>query len=410
MVSISTLGWLALGALIVAASLAWWAQRLRARLAASDYQLAREQRVVNELRRALAASESQRQALGMVATCGLLALDQDRRLLWLNEQAQQLTDLTMAYGGLLIEALPSYEINQVVDDALERHALAERLVTFKARLWRARAWVTPNQRAVLALDDVTELQRLGRARREFVANISHDLRTPIAAIQLTLETLRAGALDDAQVARRLLENMSTQADALQQLASELFDLSQIESGQVLLKLVPTSAAAIIEPVVERLRLQAERKNLQIVLALEAAGLVLADPEQVQKVAANLLHNAIKFSAVGRRVGIEATTIVCEGGVVRPPRVPLPAPPGGLADGHWALFTVWDEGPGIASSELPRIFERFYKGDRARSRGNETGAGLGLSIARHIIMGHGGQIWVESTLGQGAHFFFTLPIA
>lgn len=407
--SIMEIGWLAV--LLLSVGVAWWIQRLHTRRAASEYQLARQQRTISEINAALAAHEAQRQALGVVATCGLVILDQERRLRWFNEQAQEIIRPDAASGGLLIEALPSYEINQAVQDALERQISVERQVAFKARLWRVRAAPVQQQGAVLALENITELQRLGRARREFVANISHDLRTPIAAIQLTLETLRMGALDDAQVARRLLENMSTQADALQQLASELFDLSQIESGQVLLKLLPTPAAAIIEPVIERLRPQAERKQVQMRLALAVDEPVLADPEQVQKVAANLLHNAIKFSPVGRRVGITATTVVCEGGSLRAGAdVPSVAPPDGWTDGHWAVFTVWDEGPGIASSELPRVFERFYKSDRARSRGSETGAGLGLSIARHIVLGHGGQIWVESSLGHGARFFFTLPIA
>lgn len=409
--SLTEIGWLALALLLLSLGLAWWVQRLRANQAASEYQLARDQRTISELSAARIGHEAQRQALGVAATCGLIILDQERRLRWFNEQAQEIIRSDAAPGGLLIEALPSYEINQAVQDALDRQISVERQVAFKARLWRVRAAAVQQQGAVLALEDITELQRLGRARREFVANISHDLRTPIAAIQLTLETLRMGALDDAQVARRLLENMSTQADALQQLASELFDLSQIESGQVLLKLLPTPAAAIIEPVVERLRPQAERKQVQMHLALAVAEPVLADPEQVQKVAANLLHNAIKFSPAGHRVGITATAVVCQGGRVRTGvDIPPLTPPDGWTDGHWAVFTVWDEGPGIAGSELPRIFERFYKSDRARSRGSETGAGLGLSIARHIVLGHGGQIWVESTLGQGARFFFTLPIA
>ena len=231
------------------------------------------------------------------------------------------------------------------------------------------------------------------------------------ALQLTLETLRNGALDDPSMARRLLENMCIQADALQQLASELFDLSQIESGQVLLKFVPIAPLAIVEPVIARLRPQADRKSLQVVLTLAGAEPVLADPEQVHKVGANWLHNAIKFSAVGRRVGIRLVTIQCQDGAITATTdIPLPTPPVGLADGQWALFTVWDEGPGIAASELPRIFERFYKGDRARLRSSETGPGLGIYNARHIILGHGGQIWAESAPGQGARFFFTLPVA
>ncbi len=405
-------GWLALALLLVSLALAWQIRRLSERQRDLQYQLARQQRAANGLRSTLEAVMAQRQALGAVATCGLLVLDDDRHVLWLNEETQQCASTNTGPGNLLIEALPSYEISQAVDDALERQTLVERQVAFKARLWRVRAWASPGAGVVLALHDVSELQRLGRARREFVANISHDLRTPIAALQLTLETLRNGALNDPPMAQRLLENMRTQADALQQLASELFDLSQIESGQVLLRFVPIAPAAVVEPVIERLRPQAERKNLQVELALAVAEPVLADPEQVQKVAANLLHNAIKFSPVGRRVGIRAVDIQCQdGAMTTTAAAPLPsAAPAGLTDGRWALFTVWDEGPGIAASELPRIFERFYKGDRARVRSSETGAGLGLSIARHIILGHGGQIWAESAPGQGARFFFTLPIA
>ncbi len=392
-------------------TLLWLTQRLRARLTAATYELARQRRAVQELRQQIASLQSQRRALGAVATCGLVMLDAERRLLWFNDDAQEVMRSDAAAGHLLIEMLPSYEISQTVDDAWERHALVERQVPFKSKLWQVRAWDIEQEGIVLALNDVSELQRLGRARREFVANISHDLRTPIAAVQLSLETLRGGALDDPVMSRRLLDNMTTQADALQQLAAELFDLSQIESGQVLLKLTPVAAAALVEPVVERLRPQAERKALQIEIALDAPEPALADTEQMRKVVVNLLHNAIKFSPAGKRAGIMAWPIACQNGTLSAgAQRALPPPPAGFADGQWIAFMVWDEGPGIPSSELPRIFERFYKGDRARARSGETGAGLGLSIARHIVLGHGGQIWAESAPGQGARFFFTLPIA
>ena len=401
----------------LSAGLGWWIYHLYKNLATLDYQLARMQRALSGHETNLERAKIERESLGDVATSALFVLDNERRVLWLNEQAREAASAFDVVGRVLIEALPSYDITQTLDDALERGTLSERQITFKARLWRVRARPAGGNGSVLALDDVTELQRLGRARREFVANISHDLRTPIAAIQLTIDTLRNSALSDAELAQRLIENMATQTDALQQLATELFDLSQIESGQVLLKLIPTPLAEVVEPVMERLRPQAERKSLQLQLALSDAPPILVDTEQTQKIVANLLHNAIKFTPSGRVIGVDSIELVTQDGKIRWIQTASSAMkhvpnhfPDDLPDGRWLLICVWDQGPGIAASELPRIFERFYKGDRSRARTNETGAGLGLSIARHIVLGHGGQIWVESAQAEGARFYFTLPVA
>lgn len=406
------IGLLALGIIVLV--LLWWLKRTNDRLRDLQQRHAHRAREAAELETRIQAIMGERVALGSTATCGLLVVDRQRRITWLNEAAQELFGTREALNRSLIEVVVSYEIAQVVQDAVERSAQVERVITHKESLWRVRARTTSGGQTVLAVEDVTELQRLGRARRDFVANISHDLRTPIAAIQLTIETLRNGAVDNPAVAERMLDNMAVQTDALQQLAGELFDLSQIESGRVLLRLLTIQAHDIVDPVVERLRPQAERKHLTIHVDVPDGLQMLADPDQVQKVLANLLHNAIKFTPADRALGIAGAEFAFGDGAFNWTQsndrlAHLPAPPDGFAEGTWAVLMVWDEGPGIPPSEQSRIFERFYKGDRARVRTGETGAGLGLSIARHIVAGHGGQIWTQSDLGRGARFFFTLPV-
>jgi two-component system phosphate regulon sensor histidine kinase PhoR len=169
------------------------------------------------------------------------------------------------------------------------------------------------------------------------------------------------------------------------MVEELLELSRIESGQAPLRLVPTPVEEVVVPPVDRLRHQAERAGLELIFLLPPdAFQVLADGERARLVLTNLVHNAVKFTPPGGRVTVAA----------RP-------------DGDEVVFSVQDTGVGIPSDDLPRIFERFYKADRARSGG---GTGLGLAIAKHIVQGHGGRIWAESVEGQGSTFYFTLPMA
>jgi two-component system phosphate regulon sensor histidine kinase PhoR len=183
----------------------------------------------------------------------------------------------------------------------------------------------------------------------------------------------------------MLDQIESHVQTLSQLSQEMLDLAQIESGQVLLKLVPAQMAPLVEQAVRLLRPQAELKGQSLTLDVPEDMLVLADEQQVARVIANLVHNAIKFAP--------------ESGAVH-----VAVRPAGEED---VQVCVSDNGPGIPAAEQVRVFERFYKADRARSRG---GTGLGLSIARHIVEGHGGRIWVESVPGQGAVFCFTLPRA
>jgi len=250
-----------------------------------------------------------------------------------------------------------------------------------------------SQGYLVVLQDLTRIRQLETVRRDFISNISHELRTPLAGLKSLVETLRDGALDDPPAAQRFLDHMDAEVDALTQMVEELLELSRIESGRMPLRLGPVPVGEIVLPAVERLRPQAERANLTIDTDLPVdLPPVLAERERVQQVVTNLVHNAVKFTPPGGQIQISAK-----------------------AAGDEVVIRVRDTGVGIAPDDLPRIFERFYKADRARSGG---GTGLGLAIARHIVQAHGGRIWVESPVTapetgkveQGSAFYFSLRMA
>lgn len=236
---------------------------------------------------------------------------------------------------------------------------------------------------LLLIQDLTRMRRLEMVRRDFVSNVSHELRTPLASLKALTETLAEGALEDPPAARRFLTHMENEIDNLTQMVQELLELSRIESGKVPLDLKTVKPCDLVRPAVERMQMQAGRAGLTLTLTCGAdLPAVRADRSRMEQVLVNLLHNAIKFTPPGGEISVSVV-----------------AQTGGVA------FSVRDTGVGIAPEDLPRIFERFYKADRARSGG---GTGLGLSIARHMVEAHGGSIRAESAPGQGAVFTFVLP--
>ena len=239
---------------------------------------------------------------------------------------------------------------------------------------------------LVVVQDLTRLHQLQTMRRDFISNISHELRTPLASLRALVDTLNDGALDDPVAAQRFLKHMEVEVDALTQMVQELLDLSRIESGNAVLQLAAVPAATVIAHGAERLRTQAERAELDLQIALdEALPNVHVDVGRIEQVITNLIHNAIKFTPTGGVITVSALA----------------------RENSTVMVKVADTGVGIAYEDQPRIFERFFKADRARSGG---GTGLGLAIAKHIVQAHGGRIWVDSKPGRGSAFYFTLPIA
>jgi two-component system phosphate regulon sensor histidine kinase PhoR len=241
------------------------------------------------------------------------------------------------------------------------------------------------RRGVLLLfQDLTELRNLQTTRRELIGNISHEFRTPLAGIKAMVETLDTGAIDDKKAAKDFLARIDSEVDRLTQLVAELTELSRIETGKAELRKEEVNLNQLVEEVINQLSPQAERQKLTISKEFTADLLpVSADKERIRQVIANLIHNAIKFTPTDGRIMV--TIRESEGSVV---------------------FNIADTGIGIAKEDLPRVFERFYKGDKARAG---EGTGMGLAIAKHVIEAHGGNIWVESEEGKGSTFGFSLPL-
>ena len=240
--------------------------------------------------------------------------------------------------------------------------------------------------AVVVLHDVTELRRLERVRQDFVANVSHEFKTPLTAIQGFAETLLAGALDDPENNRRFLEIIRNHAIRLARLTNDLLKLARIEAGKMEVEFSSVSLLELIEGCTETTLLKANRKEITLEITVPPQlPAVRGDVALLRDVLQNLLDNAIQYTPARGHISVSAT-----------------------AGPREAVVTVADTGIGIPLADSERIFERFYRVDAARSR-EAGGTGLGLSIAKHIVEAHGGKLWVESTVGQGSRFSFSLPL-
>lgn len=339
--------------------------------------------------------EARLTALTSVTTDGLIQVDGDGIVVFMNDTSRSLLNVPNGVGFPLSQVAWGYDLLPLVDQVLKGegdnigHTIVKGDRAFAARVVAVRN--IPERGALIGLTEVTELQRLGRARREFVANISHELRTPVASLQLLADTITPDILENQSLVKDLLFKMRGQIDLLHQLTDELMDLALIESGQAPIKLVATPVCTLVEEALMPLRPQAERKNISIQTAVPDDVQVLADPQAIRKVLGNLIHNGIKFTPSGGKVSVVVTR---------------------LSVGDNVEFSVADTGIGIPEADLNRIFERFYKVDRSRARSGDglRGTGLGLAIAKHIVEGHGGTIRAESVEGKGSTFYFTLPVA
>lgn len=407
-----------------------WAFILRRRLA-TQTQFKAPQSLPSPLFHALAASFD----------AGLIVIDAERQVRYLNPQAESLLHIShqAAIGTGLIALVRDYQVDALIDDVMrdqEPREMILRPLTSGRTLRLRAAPIASNGAETIALfiRDVTQISMLERSRRDMVANVSHELRTPLASVKLLVETLQSSP--PPPVSQRMLLQMAQEVDAITQLVDELHELSQIESGRVALQLTPNALAPVVKRALDRIRPQAERKGLQISANVsETLPMVLIDADRIGQVLLNLLHNAVKFTPDGREITVNAFVVTVEPEApyvayveqrsvdAPPPNLPFeqhqhiailngrPAiqMPTSLTAGDWIMITVTDTGMGIPNRDLPRIFERFYKVDRARTR-NSGGTGLGLAIAKHLIEGHGGRIWAESQEGSGSTFYCALSIA
>jgi two-component system phosphate regulon sensor histidine kinase PhoR len=298
-------------------------------------------------------------------------------------------------GKKPIEVLRNVEIQEIADNVLEmKEAVETREISMllpdeKILMVHATPMIREGSvdGAVFVFHDMTELRRLENIRKDFVANVSHELRTPVANIKGYAETLLDGAMKDERHAEEFIRIIQADSDRLAQLVEDLLDLSKIESGKLTLKLAPRSVGNTAARVMRQLGKQAEAKKINMKEDIRQ-GLpdVMADETLISQVLFNLIDNAIKYTPDGGRIEVRARDA-----------------------GDFVRVDVEDTGVGIMEKDLPRIFERFYRVDKARSR-QMGGTGLGLSIVKHIVQEHGGEVSVQSVPGKGSVFSFTIPKA
>lgn len=323
----------------------------------------------------------------------ILVTDPAGHITLCNEAAERIFGVTCAdaMGRGVVEVTQSADLDAAFREVLARgeSAAAEvKVVAPRSRLLEATVTAVggePRLGAVAVLHDVTELRRLETVRSEFVSNASHELRTPITAIKAMTETLLSGGKDDPALVERFLPELERQADRLATLVQDLLDLAALEAGQPLQR-TAVRVSEVVATVVGELGPLATQRGFTILREVPEHLTALADWSALHRALSNLLDNAIKYTDPGGALGVRATA----------------------SDGK-VQITVWDTGLGILSSDLPRIFERFYRVDKARSL-RLGGTGLGLSIVKHLVEAMGGQVTVQSEFRKGSQFTIILPSA
>jgi two-component system phosphate regulon sensor histidine kinase PhoR len=325
---------------------------------------------------------------------GVAVVNASERLLFANPGFEEILDLDVPpqSGSALVEIVRQTELLEAVRQVLKGEPRVETEIvtgTLRQRFFAvtvAAVTAAETSGAVIVLHDITELRKLERVRRDFVANVSHELKTPLTAIQGFAETLLAGAIDDPKNRVRFLEIILDHSRRLARLTDDLLRLSKMDADRLDLEVQRLGVTHFVESCVETAQRPAAEKDLRISVNLqERLPDIAADRRRLAEVLQNLLDNAIQYTSPGGQVMLSAS-----------------------ADRGEVKFTVSDTGIGIPQADQPRIFERFYRVDAARSR-EVGGTGLGLAIAKHLVEAHGGRIWVESEVGQGSQFYFTVPI-
>jgi two-component system, OmpR family, phosphate regulon sensor histidine kinase PhoR len=333
-----------------------------------------------------ALQQSQRQLETLLNSMqdAVIAVSADDRVQWANQTMDKLIPQRTRKNAPLVETVRDPDFLTAVRGASE----ARKVFTARAasivpgRTFDVTAAPMPGGGAVAVLRDLTETERVEKTRRDFIANVSHELRTPLTSIQGYTETLLDGASGNDH-SRDFLEIIRKSALRMSRLTEDLLTLARVESGEQRFDIQPSAPAELLQEAVQSFREIARTQNVELIVEDQAAARVGADPEAIHQVFSNLVDNALKYAHPGGKI-ILGARMVAEG----------------------VEFYVQDFGPGIPSEHLARLFERFYRVDKARSR-ESGGTGLGLAIAKHIVLAHGGSIRAQSELNHGSTFLFTL---
>ena len=353
------------------------------------------------LRETLAQAERSENLLRSIVESvaeGLIITDGESELLLVNDAARQLLNLGERSLTRLTEVSRDREMHRAFAQVLAHGTRAEARLEFREagtqnrrvlRLHAAPLYLHADKidGVVCALIDISKLERLEQVRQEFLSNVSHELRTPLAAITAYAETLLDGGLNDEENALRFLHTIQRNAARMSDLVNDIAELSAIESGNVRLQLEPLPLRAIVAETFAHLTPRAAQQQIVLLNEIPEATLVTADRRRLEQILINLTDNAIKFNQPAGQVAVH-----CQ--------------PGAQGNFHW--LTVTDTGTGIPAEDLPRVFERFYRVDKARSRAI-GGTGLGLAIVKHLALAHGGEATVISEIGKGTTFTIKLPI-
>jgi two-component system phosphate regulon sensor histidine kinase PhoR len=379
--------------LLAAALAAIWRQRLRNR--SERDRAVRENDLLRQAHAAVMHAQTARMEAMLDSMMeGLIVIDGRNRITLANRAAERLFGFSRTMvGGTLLEVIRHHEVAAVASRVNAGEAVVEHEVRLErppARVLQINAVALRDAAeapvgAVLVFHDITRLRELEGLRQDFVANVSHELRTPLSLIKSAAETLIDGGKDDAKALARFLEIIDKNANRLTLLIDDLLLLARLDAGNLELRLTRVGLAAIVREVLDDLTPKAKVRGVTLEGDLPDGITALADAERLRQVLANLIDNAIKYGAANGRVRVTAVT---------------------NANGRVEI-AVADDGPGIPEEAQARIFERFYRIDKARSR-EQGGTGLGLAIVKNIIQTHGGEVGVESSPGTGTKFLFSLP--
>jgi two-component system, OmpR family, phosphate regulon sensor histidine kinase PhoR len=318
----------------------------------------------------------------------VIAVSAESKVQWINPAIQRLVPYGIRVGSPLVQVLRAPDLLQLIESCIAQGRVQSSRTSagIPGRTFQASATPMPGGGAVLVLHDITEIERVEKTRRDFIANVSHELRTPLTSLQGYTETLLDTLTNGKRETREFLEVIRKNAARMSRLTEDLLTLARVESGEQKLEIQPVPVPELLEEALKSFRGIARSRDIELTIESAPAVLVNADRYAIQQVFSNLIDNAIKYAPSGSKILLGAGEVE-----------------------HAVEFYVRDFGPGIPYEHLPRLFERFYRVDAARSR-EAGGTGLGLAIVKHVVLNHGGTVRVESELNHGSVFWFTLPIS